>query len=442
MPEPVNKNLFALYENHERGTPVFEEDEEGNKAWVSGAYPIVCLEGATRSGKTWAWEEYLINASQMMAGLISTAFRYDASTHEEAAIRDFKQLMLGKYKPIWDAGKWNGTLKTFTFKNGSIIEFDGTNNPGKLHGPARDIAVLNEVMEITYEAYRQIAARTRLMVIMDWNPSLSSHWVFNRVLKRKDVLYVHTTYKDNPHLTTKQVTEIEGTNPGNPANVRNGTADAWYWDVYGLGKRGRREGVVFPFFDIVDHWPDMWNCQKHGFGLDFGFSNDPTALIECAIFQGKLYLREWIYETGLIACKSHAKPNTPSIQGMLELYKFDKSWKVIADGARPDIIAELVNEGFNVFRGVEGKKRILPGIDLMKKFPICVARDSIKIQEELEQYAWKRHADGSFLDEPEDKWNHAIDAVRYWSMDELAGWQPVRRNGTKAQACGRKRKRY
>jgi phage terminase large subunit len=297
-------------------------------------------------------------------------------------------------------------------------------------------------MEITYEAYRQIMARTRLLVVMDWNPSLNSHWVFDRVLSRSDVLYVHSTYKDNPHLSVKQVAEIEGTNPNIPENVRNGTADAWYWDVYGLGKRGRREGAVFPFFDVVEHWPDEWDCQKYGFGLDFGYSNDPAALIECAIFQGKLYLREWIYETGLITCRSHAKPNTPSIQGLLEAYKFDKNWKIKADCARPEQIAELMTEGYNISAGPKGKGSVIAGIDLIKKFPICVYRGSQNMQMELQQYAWKKHANGTWLQEPEDKWNHLIDAARYWAMDELAGWQPVRRRGRSKQAAGRSGKRY
>lgn len=400
----VNKNLHALLQNHNSG---------------KGRKPIICLEGSSRSGKTWAWLEFVINASVLMPGIVSSAFRHDATTHDKAAVRDFLQIMMEKYPEYWNGGSWNKQTKVFTFANGSVLEFCGTNDPGKLHGPERDIAILNEVMEIRYEAYRQISARTRLMVIIDWNPSLNKHWVFDRVMTRDDVLYVHSTYKDNPHLSAKQVQEIEGTNPDIPDNVRQGTADQWFWDVYGLGKRGRREGAIFKDYIITDDWPARINFQRWGFGLDFGFSEDPAALIECGLYQSRLWVKEWIYDTGLLTCISHAKPNIPSIHGIMAENGFQKDWNVCADCSRPDNIAELVAEGYNVYGVPKGKDSIVAGLNLMQRFPIMVHRNSVNIQEELQQYSWKRHADGSWLDVPEDKWNHSIDAIRYWAMHEL-----------------------
>ena len=236
--------------------------------------------------------------------------------------------------------------------------------------------------------------------------------------------------------------EIEATDPTRPENVRNGTADDWFWQVYGLGKRGRREGAIFPFFEVVDDWPDRMVCERWGFGLDFGFSADPAALVECALFQRKLYLREWIYETGLITCVSHANPNTPSIEGTLRGLGFDRSWKIKADGARPDQIAELVAAGFNVSAAAKGAGSVVAGVDLMKRFPICVHRASNNLQMEFQQYCWRRHADGTWLDEPEDRWNHGIDAGRYWCMDELAGFSPLKRSGAKRSRSGVQRRRY
>jgi phage terminase large subunit len=373
-----------------------------------------------------------------------SAFRHDASTHDKAAVRDFKRIMMEKYPEIWKQGKWNNQLKTFTFDNGSILEFVGTNDPGKLHGPERDIAFLNEVMEITYEAYRQILSRTRLLVVMDWNPSLNVHWVFDRVMKREDVLYVHSTYKDNPHLSAKQIVEIEATNPKNPENLRNGTADQWYWDVYGLGKRGRREGAIFSIYEVIDYWPEKHLCDKWGYGLDFGYSDDPAALIECCIHQGALLLRERVYETKLITIKSHAAPNTPSLQGRFEEMGISKNSKIKADQSRPDQIAELKTEGYNISATPKGKGSVVAGIDLIKRFPIRVHRASTNLQMEFQQYAWKKHSTGLNLNEPEDKWNHGIDAARYWALDELVKWQPARPGMRKglARAQGKPRKRY
>lgn len=423
----INKNLYALLENHE----------------APDRKQTMVLEGSARSGKTWSVLEYFINSCYQMPGIICTVFRNDATTHEKAGVRDFKQLISNKYTALWMGGKWNSTQITFTFANGSIIEFAGANDAQKLQGPERDFAFINEAIECTFEAYRQIVARTRHLVILDFNPSLNAHWVFDSVLGRDDVLYVHTTYRDNPHLSEKIVQEIERSDPSNPENIRQGTADKWFWEVYGLGQRGRREGAIFTFYDVVEYWPEPHDCQKWGFGLDFGYSADPCALVECAIFQGKLHLREWLYETGYFTIRSHAQPNAPSIQGHFEKNNFDRNWKTVADPARPDQIAELVAEGFNVTGGPKGPGSIVAGIDLMKRFPICVHRSSTNMQMELQQYAWKQHANGTWLDVPEDNWNHLIDATRYWCLEELSGWQPGSRGRSLTMAvAGKARKRY
>lgn len=401
----LNKNLRYLFENHEAGA-----DKK----------PIICLEGSARSGKTWASLEYLIQLLHQQK-LIATVFRHDAATHDKAAARDFQELMLLKYLPIWKAGKFNKQLKTFTFPNGSIIEFAGTNDPSKLHGPERDIAFLNEVTEITYEAYRQITARTRKLVICDWNPSLSKHWIFERVIPRDDCGYMHSTFRDNPHLSDKIIAEIEATDPSNAENVRQGTADKYFWSVYGLGMRAKREGVIFKDYIMCEpeDWPEPHNCQRHGYGLDFGFSTDPAALIECCLHQSRVYVREVIYEPSLITCRSHAQPNIPSLQGRFEENNLKKISKIVADSSRPEQIAELNAEGYCVSSVKKFAGSIVAGIDLMMRFPLHVHRNSTNIQTELDQYAWRRHADGTWLNEPEDKWNHALDAIRYWEMEEL-----------------------
>ena len=400
----INKNLRLLMANHNA-----KADRK----------PIICLEGSARSGKTWAALEYIIQLLHQQK-LIATVFRHDAATHDKAAARDFQELMLLKYLPIWNQGRWNKQLKTFTFHNGSVIEFAGTNDPAKLHGPARDLAFLNEVTEISYEAYRQITARTTKLVICDWNPSLSKHWVFSRVITRDDCAYQHSTFRDNPHLSDKIIAEIEATEP-TPENKAQGTADLYFWQVYGLGMRAKREGVIYKDFFICEpeEWPEAHNTQRHGYGLDFGFSADPCAMIECCLFQSKIYVREIFYETGLITCKSHANPNTPSIQGHLEAMDVQKSAKIVADSARPEQIAELNNEGYCVTSVKKYKGSIVAGIDLLCHYPIYVHRQSTNIQLELDQYAWRRSPAGDWLNEPEDKWNHALDAIRYWAQEEL-----------------------
>ncbi len=404
----VNKNLKALLENHDKvGTPAFKD--------------IIVFEGSARSGKTWSILEYLINVLAQEK-LVATCFRFNEATHTTSTVRDFKDIMrFDDYAGLWKEGNWNGQEKKFTFKNGSIMEFKGTSDAGKLHGPERDFAWLNE-LEHHYEAYRQIVARTRLMTLIDFNPSLSKHWLFDRVLTRSNCLYMHSTYKDNlMHLAQKIVDEIESTNPNVHENKISGTADEYFWNVYGLGLRAKREGSIFKFWEFCEpeDWPAQHLCQRHGYGMDFGYSADPTALVECALFQSRLYVREVFRERGLITCRSHANPNTRSIQGMLEDHGIKKNAKIVADSARPEQIAELNAEGYSVTSCKKYPGSIVAGIDLMKRTPLFVHRHSTDLHQELDQYAWKRKPDGQWTQEPEDRFNHGVDGIRYWVEDEL-----------------------
>ena len=149
-----------------------------------------------------------------------------------------------------------------------------------------------------------------------------------------------------------------------------------------------------------------------------------------------------MYQTGLITVRSHAEPHRPSIQGVLEDSKFRKNWRIVADSARPEQIAELCTEGYNVVGSKKFKGSVVAGLDTMKRFPLCVWRGSNNLQVELQQYAWKKHATGTVLSEPEDKYNHAIDAARMWVMDELSGWQPAGRFHGAVSSKGKKKRRY
>lgn len=374
-----------------------------------------------RSGKTWSIIEFFIQLLYQHK-LTLTCFRLESSRHDEAALSDFKSIMLSKFKPVWDAGKFNAKDKTFTFENGSEFQFKGTMDEGKLHGPARDIAWFNEVMEISLKSYRQIVGRTRHMTVMDWNPSLSHHWVFDLNLPTQpDSLYVHSTFKDNPHLTKAQVDFIKQHEP-TPENVSTGTADSYFWDVYGLGRRGRREGLIFTNWEITDDWPDRMSCERWGFGLDYG-TVDPTALVECALHNGELYFREWLYETGLIVQKNPLAPNIPSIQGRFEEAKLPKSVRIIAESASPEHNKALRIAGYDIVPVVKHANSISVGLNLMKTRRIKIHRDSINLQREFENYTWRkdtsRKIQTDLKDEPIDDFNHGIDAARYWSLKNL-----------------------
>ncbi len=405
-----------------------------------GFYKV--LEGSSGSAKTYSTLHYLIEKALTKKRRI-VAGRHDSTTCDDSIIADFMAIMQEHFK-IWSGAKWNETRKRYIFPNGSTFKFKGMSKPGKLHGPRQDIFWGNEVTEVSYDSHRQIAMRTAEEIIYDFNPSNNVHWVFEKVGKRDDCVWIHSTFRDNPFLPDADRLEILAYDPSNPENVRQGTADKWAWEVYGLGRRGRKEGAIFLIPEIIDYWPEQFLCDKWGYGQDFGFSDDPAALIECCIHQGSLLLRERVYEPGLITIKSHAAPNTPSLQGRYEEMGISKTSKIKADQSRPDQIAELRTEGYNISATPKGPGSIVAGIDLMKRFPIKVHRASTNLQMEFQQYAWKKHATGYNLNEPADNWNHGIDAARYWAMDELVKWQPARpgMRQTMARAEGKPRRRY
>lgn len=384
----------------------------------------VVLEGSTRSSKTYSIIQYLIiEWCIKKEGSAVRCFRYDSTTHNTTTIADFKEIMrdLG----LWESGSWNGQEKIFRFLNGSVFAFSATSDKQKLHGLKQDVAYYNEVMEIPEESHTQISYRTTELTIMDFNPSFSRHWVFQQLIDTDlpNVAYKHSTYKDNPFLTPKQIDEIEKYEP-TPENKKRGTADDYKWSVWGLGKRGKIEGAVFKLYEVVDFFPDPEHCQRYGIGMDFGYTTDPTGIVECALFQDGLYLRELCYETGLLTTPNHTRPDEPSIEGRLNDLGIGKDVKIYADCAEAKSIADLNLSGFNVVpsdksKGTSKFGSIIDGINIMKKYKIYIHKASHNLLVEFENYKWAKNTLGVDLGKPIDEYNHLIDGARYWARTEL-----------------------
>jgi phage terminase large subunit len=392
------------------------------RALLENDKPIIVLEGSTRSTKTYSIIQYIVMMC-LQSKIIARSFRSDQTVCRKTLVPDFLSILANNFPELGLDG-WNKTEACYTFSNGSKYFFDGC-DPAKLHGMKQDIAHLNEVMEIEFASWNQIKIRTSGLKIFDYNPSLTHHWLFNTVMKRSEgkFNYIHSTYKDNPFLEDEQVAEIEAWEP-TKENINQGTNDKWLWEVYGLGKRGRRKGTIYTRWEITEQWPERMACNRWGYGLDFGFSIDPTALIECCLFQDELYVRERIYETGLVATISESNPNFPSIERSMKELKVDKYAKIIADRARPDSIADLAGVGYNVIPYHQSTNAINPGIQRLQRFSIKVHIGSQNLQRELENYTWKIDPKTEEVtDIPIDKFNHALDAIRYWGMENL---EPVR----------------
>jgi len=454
-------------------TPTFKSVVEGI---VSGCR-IVAEEGSMRSGKTYAILQALILLSFSPEQFCEVAAKALGKTQEEIkkslafllakkngfAIKAFRKKSTTARQSIWkdakkiladmgflDRCKVNETMMTVNFSNGNEFMCCGADEPDKYHSVAQDIVYFCEAIDFKEEVFNQVNGRTTFLVIIDFNPRVSRHWVYTKILKRpkSELHHHHSTYKDNAFLEQAQVDEIENWQP-TPENYAKGTADAWLWQVYGEGKRGIREGVIFDprSWDICpdDEFPHPHNCLRYGFGLDFGFGIDPTALIECALSNDILYLREVVYETKLLVQINTGARWQRSLIGILYEKNFKKDDVIIADSAAPESIAQMVYSGFNC-RGVRKfDGSIVEGLQRIKGRKIRVCESSLGVQYELENYCWKSNkSTGESYDIPDDKDNHAVDAIRYWGLENLSPSQTAqhRQRHRPNITQGKKRKKW
>lgn len=355
---------------------------------------IIANKGGTRSSKTWSVMQllYLICLKSKKPLLISVVS--ESMPHlKRGCIRDFKE-MLDK-ENLWNDKGWNATDKIYKV-NKSIIEFFSADSPGKVRGPARDILFVNECNNINYETIRQLMIRTKKVVFLDYNPT-EEFWMEEYLLPREEgVTLIHSTYKDNDYLTKKQVEEIE-------ANRHDPT----WWPVFGLGETGSREGLCIKNWAQVDEMPE--NYRKRWIGLDFGFTNDPTAIVDVRLAEGELWVDEICYKRGMLNSDIY---NEIEEQGLNNI-------EIIADSAEPKSIAELRRYGLYVEPALKGADSINIGIATLNRYKINITKNSINTIKEFRNYKWQLNDNLKFINKPIDKFNHSVDALRYVALNRL-----------------------
>lgn len=372
-------------------TSVFTKNLE---AYNSGKRVIV-NKGSTRSSKTWSIQQLLyiiatLSSKPRLISIVSESFPH----LKRGCIRDFETILRNEGK--WDQRNWNATDKIYKINN-SIIEFFSVDQPGKVHGPARDILFINEAININYETYRQLAIRTRETIFLDLNPSFE-FWVDEKVLTRKEeAVLIHSTYKDNEFLTPEQIKEIE-----------SNKHDTEWWKVYGLGLTGSRIGLVMQNWDIVESLPE--NYKKRWLGLDFGFTNDPSAIPDVRLSEGELWIDEVLYEKGY---------DNPMIANHLKAFDIPKSLPIVADSAEPKSISEIQAFGYNIEPSIKGKDSISNGISILNRYRKHITKRSLNIIKEYRNYRWKLDEFGNSTNTPIDTWNHSIDPQRYIALKYL-----------------------
>lgn len=358
---------------------------------------IRIVQGGTSSSKTFSILPLLIQyAIQRPRSEISVVA--ESIPHlKRGAYRDFLKIMEWTGNIIYE--NLNKSTMTYRFTNGSYIEFFSADQPDKLRGARRDVLFVNECNNIDYESYQQLAIRTRRFIYLDYNPS-HEFWVHTELINDKDSDFIILTYKDNEALDESIVKEIE------KAKERAKTSAYWdnWWKVYGLGQLGSLDGVVFSNWKVIDTIP--MEARLIGAGLDFGFTNDPTALINVYEYNGMRIIDEQCYRVGML--NSH-------------IAKYiNNSVKTFADSADPKSIAELQALGCRNVKGADkGSDSINYGIQLMQGQQYLVTKQSTNLIKELRGYTWDKDKTGKQLNKPIDAFNHAIDALRYHEMMTL-----------------------
>lgn len=367
--------------------------------------PLILQQGGTSSGKTWGNEYALLSYmlydrkdDVLLASIVSETLPH----LKKGAIKDFKDIL--NLTGLDSIISHNKTDHQFTLPNGGVIEFFSADNETKVRGPRRDILFINEANSISWEVYYQLNLRTKETVILDWNPS-GLFWLHDKLLpsmRESEYLFTRTTYKDNPAISEKVANEIE----------RLKDIDPYLYRVYAEGKTGQIKGLIFKRVRHTSTFPS--GCKKLALALDFGYSNDPTALILAGVKNGEVFTQELIYEKGLTNDDIHER-----LKGL----NISKSIQIFADAAEPKSIEELKRKGWNITSAAKGKDSLAFGIDLLKNYNINICGYSPNFKKEAEHYKWKEK-DGNLLNVPIDAYNHCWDALRYYAVTMLTNKKP------------------
>ena len=311
------------------------------------------------------------------------------------AIEDFKNIMQGQ--GYWVESRWHGTDYVYTFETGSTIKFTSVDTYGKAHGPRRDVLFLNECNNLAYNIVDQLITRTREVVWIDWNPT-SEFWFYEKMLgKRDDIDFITLTYTDNEALDQNTIPEIE----------RHKDNKNW-WRVYGEGKIGEVAGRIYTGWRIIQAIP--FEALLEGYGLDYGYSIDPTAIVAVYYYNGGYILDEVLYRKGM---------SNKQIADVLNSLPYGL---VVADSAEPKSNDEIKSYGVNLIPVTKGKDSIKQGIQYVQDQKISVTERSINLIKEYRNYLWKTDKNGQIINEPEGGLDHALDAVRY----RLSSMKPQR----------------
>jgi len=386
-------------------TSIYERNAE---AWLNRKNGIrrAGNEGGTYSSKTYSILQLLILIAQHAKRKLKISIVSESLPHlKRGCIYDFKNIL----DDAFEESRFNRTEQSYDFGNG-LIEFFGADESGKVKGPRRDILYINEANNVPWETARGLDTRTALFTFLDWNPT-HEFWVHEYEsggkmipgwIHDKDFLLIHSTYQDAINVIPQdKVRDIESYKDKDPN----------WWNIYGLGLLGKIEGLVYPHFNQVDSFDG-----NVFYGLDFGFSNDPTALVKCSIKGDCLYSQELLFETGLT--------NQDIADRMIGFGIKKKFDEIFADSAEPKSIEEIYRYGFNIKGAGKGQGSVEFGHQLIRQYKQFWTKDSLNGIKEQRNYRYVQDKNNKLTDKTTHNFSHLMDARRYAVVGKLS---PVER---------------
>jgi phage terminase large subunit len=357
---------------------------------------ILSLQGSSRSAKTVTILIFLVTYILQHNNTRLSIVRKTLPALKGSVLIDFKEILFKM--DLWNDKQFNKTELIYKFNNGSWVEFFSTDDEQKIRGRKRGILFANEANELSYLEWQQLIMRTTLFAVLDYNPSFSEdHWI-ESVNKDPDCYHFISTYKDNPFLEQKIIDDIEKLQGKNKS----------LWTVYGLGLRAVIEGRIFDDCQEIEEIPE--HIRKRWVGMDFGYSNDPTAIMNVAIDGDDLYIDEICHRTKMLT------------NDIIKVLKAECSGKkIISESADPRLIDEIHNAGINIHAVEKFQGSINAGIAKMQEFHIKITKRSIHVKKEFDNYVYQQDKEGKWLNVPVDDYNHQIDGIRYVILEEVIG---------------------
>lgn len=372
-----------------KGTVVLEKN-------LNAQTRIVVNQGGTRSSKTYSLAQLIILKALEETGKVYTICRKTLPALKGTAYRDFFSIL--ESHNLYNPDNHNKSELTYKL-NGNEIEFISVDMPQKIRGRKRNILWLNEANEFSFEDWIQLTLRTTENIYLDFNPSDPYSWIYDNVINREDCTFIKSTYLDNPFLPKETIKEIE----------RLKQLDSNYWKIYGLGNMAQPTETIFRQFEICNNVPEQ--AQLIAMGMDFGYSNDPTALVEVFKLNDNLYLNEVLYSKGL---------TNQDIAAELRKHSITRQIEIIGDSAEPKSIEEINRLGFNVKPAKKGADSINMGIDILRRYKIHITKNSTNTINEFKFYKWLVDKNGKVINKPAtNQADHIIDSVRYVALNKL-----------------------